>query len=196
MTAPTPASYPVTVVEPSPTLTKEASPTTVAAGDVVTYTLNASNATTRPPLHDSWVVDCLPAGLTFGGYLPADRTDVLPAEPGTGTNGCTSTETRLAWQPTSPNPTTPPTVLSPGTLLSGPANAVTLQYTATVSTSSAGLTSYTNKALSHRRHPGRPEPVDARSPDPCPIRWSAPTPSPRRQRSRFEGRPPSRRSRR
>ena len=147
VTAPTPASYPVTIVEPSPTLTKEADRTTVAAGDVVTYTLTASNASGRPPLHDSWVVDCLPAGLAFGGYLPAGRTDVLAPVAGTGTNGCTSTETRLAWQPTSPNPTTPPSTLNPGTLLAGPANAATLEYTATVSTASAGLSSYTNKAL-------------------------------------------------
>ena len=147
VTAPTAKSYDVTVVEPSPLLDKEVDRATVSAGDVVTYTLTASNATGRPPLHDTWVIDCLPAGLTFGGYLPDTRTDVLAPVPGDDTNGCTTGQTRLAWNPTSPDPTSPPSVLPPGTLLSGSTNEVTLGYTATVASTSAGLTTYVNNAI-------------------------------------------------
>ncbi len=118
----------------------------VGAGETVTYTLTASNADGRPPLHDTWVIDCLPEGLTFGDYAPAGRSDVLPPEPGTGTNGCTSGQTRLAWSPTSPNPPAPAPPLAPGTLLAGPANEATLEYTAVVSSTSAGLESYVNNA--------------------------------------------------
>ena len=147
VTAPTPKSYSVTVVEPSPSLLKTASPDKdVVVGTPITYTLTASNAAGRPPMHDSWVVDCLPAGLEFLGYVPAGRSDVLPAVPGDGGNGCLTGQTRLAWNPTSPNPPAPAPALTPGTLLAGTASAATLQYTAQVSATSAGLTSYTNAA--------------------------------------------------
>ncbi|MGB7979201.1 MAG: isopeptide-forming domain-containing fimbrial protein [Candidatus Nanopelagicales bacterium] len=148
VTRPPDVTYPVTVVDPSPALTKSANKSSVSAGEEVTYTLTATNSAGRPPLHDSWVVDCLPAGIDFKQYvLPNDRVDVLPTQVGDGSNGCVTTETRLAWRVTSPDPTAPPAVLPRGTLLAGPANAVTLQYIATVSSTSAGLTDYTNKAL-------------------------------------------------
>lgn len=138
--APPPATYAITVVEPAPALTKSANPgSNVVVGQSITYTLSAGNGAGRPPLHNSWVVDCVPAGLDFTGYLPAGRTDVLPAVPGDGTYGCATGQTRLAWQPTSGGAPT-------GSLLGGPANAATLQYTAEVSSTSAGLTAYTNTA--------------------------------------------------
>ena len=146
VTAPPQRNYRIAVVEPDPTLTKEASDTEVAAGDTVTYELTATNADGRPPLHDSWVIDCVPAGLLFQGYLPAGRTDVLPAVPGDDTNGCTTGQTRLAWNPTSPNPAAPAPPLTPGTLLAGAANEAILQYEVVVSDESAGLTTFTNNA--------------------------------------------------
>ena len=146
VTAPPSRSYRITIVEPAPALGKVADKAEVGAGETVTYTLTASNAAGRPPLHDTWVIDCLPEGLTFGDYVPASRSDVLPPEPGTGINGCTVGQTRLAWSPTSPNPPAPAPPLASGTLLAGPANEATLEYVAVVSSTSAGLESYVNNA--------------------------------------------------
>ena len=84
------------MVQPSPTLTKSASPATVIGGQSVTYTLTAGNAAGRPPLHDSAVVDCLPLALSYQSAVVPVGTSVTTAL-GDGTNGCTSGFTRILW---------------------------------------------------------------------------------------------------
>ena len=121
------------IVEPSPSLTKSNSAPVggVTAGQTVTYTLTAKDAAGRPPLHDGWVADCLPAGLTFAAYgaLPGG-VSTLPPTAGTGANGCPATTELLAW--------------NIGTLLAG--SPITLTYTATVDPSVSGKQTYVNNA--------------------------------------------------
>ena len=63
------ATATVTVVEPAPSLTKTNNGGAAATGgQTITYTVKPANPAGRPPLHDGWVRDCLPAGLTFAGY--------------------------------------------------------------------------------------------------------------------------------
>lgn len=92
------ASSKVTVVAPSPSLTKAGTPTTVAGGSTVTYTLTAANAAGRPAMHDSWVVDCLPGTLTFGSFTQTPSGTTATTEAGTGSNGCSIGYTRIAWK--------------------------------------------------------------------------------------------------
>jgi len=124
------ASSSVAVVEPSPSLAKAASPTSVTGGSVVTYTLTAANASGRPPLHDTWVVDCLPGTLSFGSFTQTPAGTSATTTSGTGSNGCASGYTRIAWQITN---------------LAGGAS-LALKYTATVNASPAGGASYLNVA--------------------------------------------------
>jgi large repetitive protein len=122
----------VTVVEPAPTLTKTNNGgASVAGGQTVTYTVKPSNPAGRPPLHDGWVRDCLPAGLTFAAYgsPPAGVTSSAPVA-GDGSNGCPAGFTVLAW--------------NIGDLAGG--STLTLSYTATVDPSVSGKTSLTNTA--------------------------------------------------
>jgi uncharacterized repeat protein (TIGR01451 family)/fimbrial isopeptide formation D2 family protein len=93
---PVTATYDMYVVQPSPTLTKSASPATVIGGQTVTYTLTAGNSAGRPPLHEAAVVDCLPVALTYKSATVPGGTSVSTA-PGDGTNGCTSDFTRILW---------------------------------------------------------------------------------------------------
>ncbi|WP_369140418.1 isopeptide-forming domain-containing fimbrial protein [Modestobacter versicolor] len=74
-----PAEATVTVLEPVVTVTKAADDATVEPGQVVTYTVTATNGGTSAA-HDVLVVDTLPAGLTVrpatvapGTYDPATR---------------------------------------------------------------------------------------------------------------------------
>lgn len=124
------ASSNVTIVTPSPTLTKAGTPTTVSGGTVVTYTLTAGNAAGRPPLHDSWVVDCLPGALTFGSFTQTPSGTSASTTGGTGTNGCASGYTRIAW--------------NIGNIAGG--GSLVLKYTATVNLVPSGGDSYTNTA--------------------------------------------------
>jgi len=126
------ATSTVTVVTPAPALTKSVNPATVAGGDTVTYTLRATNASRRPPLHDAWVVDCLPQTMTFGTFttVPAGTTAPAPV-PGDGSNGCAVGFTRIAWEL--------------GTL-PGIGSRVALVYTAIVNSSPVGRDQYTNTA--------------------------------------------------
>ena len=57
----------VSIVEPSISLTKTAAPTTIDAGDIVTYTVTYTNATgaTRSTAYDVRLVDTLPGDLTL-----------------------------------------------------------------------------------------------------------------------------------
>lgn len=126
------ASATLTVIAPSPTISKNASPTTgLSAGSTITYTLAAKNASGRPTMYDTWVVDCLPNSLNFVGYgtLPGGVT-TLPAEAGTGTNGCATGYTRLSW--------------NIGALAGGA--TTTLTYTATMSANPAAQQGYKNTA--------------------------------------------------
>jgi uncharacterized repeat protein (TIGR01451 family)/fimbrial isopeptide formation D2 family protein/LPXTG-motif cell wall-anchored protein len=126
------ASATVTVVEPSPTLAKTNNGgASVVGGQTVTFTVKPSNPAGRPPLHDGWVRDCLPAGLTFASYgsPPAGVTTSAPVA-GDGSNGCSAGFTVLAW--------------NIGDLAGG--STLTLTYTATVDPSVSGKTSLTNTA--------------------------------------------------
>ena len=99
--APVTAGYGVNLRQPRPTLTKVTDQTTpVAGGTLVTFTLTAGNANTngsstnRPPLHDAFLVDCLPAGLVFEAYGSDPGTTPVG---GNGSNGCAAGTTRLVW---------------------------------------------------------------------------------------------------
>jgi uncharacterized repeat protein (TIGR01451 family)/fimbrial isopeptide formation D2 family protein len=126
------APYPVTVVVPLPTLAKgdDTGSKIVVAGQVVTYTLTAGNTAPRPAVKDTVVIDCVPAGLTFGAYGTPSQGSTAADVAGSGANGCAVGTRRLQWDV--------------GTVLTGPA---TLTYTATVDPASAGQTSYLNNAL-------------------------------------------------
>lgn len=123
---PVTASAATSIVQPAPALAKTASISAPVAGQVVTYTLRASNASSRPSLHDTLVVDCVPAGLSIvPGSLP---TEVVVAP---DTTGCvTGTGTKLEW--------------TVGSVTSSAPRQVT--YQAVVSADAAGSQSYTNRA--------------------------------------------------
>ncbi len=126
------AAATVTVVEPAPTLSKTNNGgASVAGGQTVTYTVKPVNPAGRPPLHDGWVRDCLPAGLTFASYgsPPAGVSTSAPVA-GDGSNGCATGFTVLAW--------------NIGDLAGG--STLTLTYTATVDPTVSGKTSLVNSA--------------------------------------------------
>ena len=59
------ANYTVDVVQPEPSITKTASPTSVTSTATdITYTVTARTPANRPPLHDVTVIDCIPNTLT------------------------------------------------------------------------------------------------------------------------------------
>ena len=122
----------VTVVSPNPSLTKAASKDQVLPDDTVTFTLTASNASSRPAAHDAVVVDCLPGGFGSPVYttpLPSGVTTV-PAVVGDGTNGCDSDHTVLRW--------------NVGSIDGG--SSVELKYTAVVVAPAVGAAAYQNTA--------------------------------------------------
>ncbi|MCA0294661.1 MAG: DUF11 domain-containing protein [Actinobacteria bacterium] len=141
----------VTIVEPSPSLTKSATPTDVAGGQTVTYTLTASNAAGRPPLQDSWVVDCLPGTVTFGTFTTTPSGTTATTEAGTGTNGCATGYTRIAW--------------NIGSLAGG--QSLALKYTGIVNPAPAGAESYTNTATltGGTLNDGKTDPLAADNPN-------------------------------
>src|SRR4029078_8584737 len=122
----------------------------VFGGQTLTYTLKPANAAGRPPLHDAWQLDCLPAGLTFASYgtLPGGVSTNAPVA-GDGTNGCPANYTVLAW--------------NLGDLAGG--STLTLTYTATVDLTASGKTSLVNLAgVSGNSLAGaRISPVDTRN---------------------------------
>ncbi len=119
-----------TLVAPSPTLTKQDDDAddVVVVGQEITYTLPARNAAGRPPLHDAFVVDCLPSGLELVAGSPTPGARDVSA--GTGANGCPAGSTRIEW--------------SLGDL--GPGAVVPLTYRAVVSDTAGGSQQYTNTA--------------------------------------------------
>ncbi|HEX8095858.1 hypothetical protein, partial [Jatrophihabitans sp.] len=126
------AAASVSDVEPAAGLTKtNDAGTGVAAGQNVTYTVRATNAVGRPPVHDGWVADCLPAGMTFTGYLatPAGVSPVA-AIAGNASNGCPAGTTLLSW--------------NLGDLAGG--SSLSMKYSATVDPSASGKATYPNLA--------------------------------------------------
>lgn len=120
------------IVEPAPTLTKVANPTQIFSGQEVSYTLNASNAQGRPPLHDVTVTDCLPLALANGLQSPLPPGLELIG-PGTGFNGCAIGTMKLVWTLDAP-------------LLAGDGSAQSLSYTVTAPEPIASGQVYTNVA--------------------------------------------------
>ncbi|MEO7262447.1 MAG: hypothetical protein ABI047_14510 [Jatrophihabitantaceae bacterium] len=122
----------VTDVEPASSLTKtNDAGAGVTGGQSVSYTVKAVNAASRPPLHESWVADCLPAGMTFTGYAaPPAGVSAASATAGDGSNGCPAGTTLLSW--------------NVGDLAGGSSRSMT--YTATVDPSASGKASYLNLA--------------------------------------------------
>jgi len=129
------ASTTATIVEPNPKLAKSHTPSgKVSGGQVLTYTLTATNPAAtpapnnRPPLHDAYVVDCVPAGLNnVTVTTPGATTDTSA---GDGTNGCPAGTTRLHW--------------SVGDLAGG--GSAVLKYTVVVDPAAVGGQVYTNNA--------------------------------------------------
>jgi uncharacterized repeat protein (TIGR01451 family)/fimbrial isopeptide formation D2 family protein len=129
------AAAATTVIEPNPKLAKTHTPSgTVAGGQTLTYTLTATNPATapapnaRPPLHDAYVVDCVPAGLQNLIVTSVGATTSITT--GDGSNGCAAGMTLLHW--------------SVGDLDGGASK--TLTYTAVVDPAAVGGQVYTNTA--------------------------------------------------
>ncbi|SOD70698.1 uncharacterized repeat protein (TIGR01451 family)/fimbrial isopeptide formation D2 family protein [Jatrophihabitans sp. GAS493] len=144
------ASANVVIVEPSPNITKSANPTRVIGGQRVTYTLTASNPAGSSVLHDGWVVDCLPVGLTFVAYGTPGQGSTVAATAGDGAN-CASNTTQIEW--------------NVGDLAPGASS--TLPYTATVTADATGLQTFTNTAtITGNSLAGtRPTPANPGNPD-------------------------------
>ncbi len=109
----------------------------VRAGDTVTYTLTATNQVGAPPLHDTVVVDCLPAGLEFLAYGTPTQGTTVAAIPGDGVL-CGTAFTQLQWNVG--------TVLGGTTTPNAPDPGEVLTYTVTVDPAAAGSVTYTNTA--------------------------------------------------
>jgi len=124
------ATQRIAVRQPTPTLTKTNNAgVNVVGGQTVTYTLRAAQRNNRPPLHDSWIVDCIPAGITFNAFTASPYTTVGPtAGP---IDGCPSGTTRIGWRT--------------DTLLQN--TSITVSYTATIDLSAVGGDQYTNTAV-------------------------------------------------
>ena len=89
------ASYAVSIRQPAPALAKSNNDPVPVGGDIVTYTVTATNpGSNRVPMHDSFITDCVPAGLTFQAY--GANPGQAPTT-GTGSNGCAAGTTRLVW---------------------------------------------------------------------------------------------------
>lgn len=130
---PVEATSDVTPVQPSPSLTKAltTSPTqstTPAIGESRQYELKASNATGRPNLYDTVVVDCVPAGLVVTA-LGSGATQAAAAS-GDACASVTGTGTTITWDA--------------GTL--APGQSKTLRYTVQVGLGAAGGQAYKNVA--------------------------------------------------
>ena len=138
------AARTVTVVEPNPTLVKTATPTTVTAGQSVTYTLTATNGTpagSRSPLFDAVVVDCVPNELDITMPLPAGLSGPVD---GDGANGCPATARKLTW-----------TLASPFLSGTGAGQRQAISYAVTVPSPVAAGQTFTNEAaLSGSSMPG------------------------------------------
>jgi uncharacterized repeat protein (TIGR01451 family)/fimbrial isopeptide formation D2 family protein len=132
---PVTATSTLPVIRPRPTISKTVTPSTVSAGQTVTYTLTANNTAGNPAGYDSIIIDCLPTAITFLAdvTLPSGVTRNAPT-PGTGTgagqNGCANTTNLIQYNLGTINPATP----------------IVIQFSATVSPTAAGLATQTNTA--------------------------------------------------
>lgn len=124
------ASRSVTVIEPSPTLTKVVDDDTPVVGQDITYTLTPGNVAGRPILHDAFEVDCVPDGLVVRS-LGTPTAGTLSQAPGDGTNGCAAGTTRIRWEI--------------GDVAAG-GTQPTATYVARITDESAGAASYVNTA--------------------------------------------------
>ncbi len=130
---PVTASSVVTIVQPSPTLTKadDDADNVIAIGQDLTYTLTAANTAGRPPAHDMFVLDCVPAAMQVTGIVagsPSQGSVIFG--PSTGSDGCAAGTTRIVW--------------NVGDL--APGSSRTLSYTATLATTATGGLVVTNSA--------------------------------------------------
>jgi len=126
----------VDFVEPSPTLKKTTSSSTVSANGTVTYTLTASNAANRPALYDVTVIDCVPQQITPSALAPSVGTARILADTCSGSANAsiqkgTGSGTLIEW--------TIPAVRGTGT-------APTLTYTGTVEALAGGGSQFVNRA--------------------------------------------------
>ena len=133
----------VQLVLPSPTLAKAVvSPTPVPAAyqanQIVTFRLTAGNAPNRPTAYDTWVVDCLPAGLAYVGPVGTPAGTVQTGV-GTGTgaagNGCAVGTTWIGWHV--------------GDLAAGPTLAKTFDYQVQIDPTAVAGAGYTNTATAN-----------------------------------------------
>jgi len=132
----------VSYIEPNPTLQKSHTPTgqSFAGGDVVEYTLTASNPSRSPGglppiLYDTTVVDCVPAELTAvtaTGGSPSAGSVTITTAGASDPDGCAEGTTKIVW--------------TGFDLEAGVAGAETFRYTATVSPTASAGDSYTNNA--------------------------------------------------
>lgn len=145
----------VTVVTPSPTLAKsddDGADKIIAIGQTVTYTLTSRNAAGRPPAHDMFVVDCVPAAMQVVAIdtgSPSQGTATFA--PSTGGDGCAAGETRVLWNVGD---------LAPGA-------SQTLSYAATLAPTATGGLTVTNTATqtSSTLDDDKAAPGDADNPD-------------------------------
>lgn len=152
---PATASWTITVRQPRPDVTKaNDSDGPVPGGTTVAYTVSARNVNTdgsgatRTPLHDTFLVDCLPAGMIFDAY-GADP-GAAPAAGGTA-NGCAAGTTALVW--------------NVGTI--EPGATATRTYTAIVPLDAIAGTTYVNNVTlsGSTLDDGKASPTDPDNPD-------------------------------
>ena len=124
------------VLIPDPSITKDNDAGgEVRAGETVEYTIRATNLVDSPPLHDTVVYDCVPAGLRFLAYGTATQGTTSPPIPGDGVK-CEGTFTQLQWNVG--------TILGGTTTPDSPDPGESLTYTVEVDPSAAGAATYTN----------------------------------------------------
>ena len=88
--------YDVFVVQPNPSITKTANPTSVTSTATdITYTLTAKTPADRPPLHDVTIVDCVPDTLTV-------KAVSSPGALTTNPNCQTTNKVAIIWGPFDP----------------------------------------------------------------------------------------------
>lgn len=122
--------------DPKPTLAKAATPGTVGANGLVSYTLTPGNTSGRPTLYDVTVLDCVPAEITVSGLNPTQGSANVAAnachmdEGEIQTTGGTNTGSLITWSFERLDMTPAPV----------------LNYTGTVTPSAGGGSSFSNYA--------------------------------------------------
>lgn len=134
----------VTLVKPVPAPTKAATPAAPRAGQTVSYTVRARNVNTgdlnqhRPVLHDSLLVDCVPAGLAVSASSATVTVGTVSVvTTGVTAHGCAAGTTAIVWQ-------VGDLAWRNAAAASGANPWPLLTYTATVSPAAGGGQAYTN----------------------------------------------------